>query len=314
MNRRPGVTLIEVLVAIFVVALGLLALLTLFPLGALSMAQSIRDDRIALMASNAVATLRIMDVNGDATIQTKMGVIGANALPPDGPSNAVLFDPIGATNYLAPASQSVGGVNGIPRVNIGSFPGLNQTAFIHGWFTSLDDMAFTNDDRDPQTGNAQQSGVPANDQGQQAMQGGGPVGQVQRDGRYSWAAVLRRPMCGQPVTEVSIVVYSGRSTNLNAGNFAPAGETPLQASVTAPNVITVNSGGAAPDIRPGAWIVDSTPAPGHGYFYRVTGVTPNGNNTDLELETPVRATPTALTQVILMDYVAEVIEKGVMAP
>ena len=60
MDRRPGVTLIEVLVAIFVVALGLLALLTLFPLGALSMAQAIKDDRIALMSSNAVSTLRII--------------------------------------------------------------------------------------------------------------------------------------------------------------------------------------------------------------------------------------------------------------
>ena len=33
MKRRPGITLIEVLVAIFIMAIGLLALLTLFPLG-----------------------------------------------------------------------------------------------------------------------------------------------------------------------------------------------------------------------------------------------------------------------------------------
>jgi prepilin-type N-terminal cleavage/methylation domain-containing protein len=299
MNRRPGVTLIEVLVAIFVVALGLLALLTLFPLGALSMAQAIKDDRIALTASNAVATLKIMDVNGDTTIQNKMGINGAT---PDGPSNAVLFDPIGAVNYVGNANQWVGNVNnGIPRVTITSFPGLNQAAFIHGWFTSLDDMTFTSD--------GQQMGVPADDQGQPAATSGGAV---QRDGRYSWAALLRRPMYGQPATEVSIVVYNGRSTNLNAVNFAPAGETALTLAGPAnagTNVVTVTS---APDLRPGAWILDATPAPGHGYFYRVTGVTPNGNNTDLELETPLRITIPA--QVIQMDYVAEVIEKGVIAP
>ena len=53
MRRRPGITLIEVLVAIFIMAIGLLALLTLFPLGALRMAQSLQDDRTASAASEA---------------------------------------------------------------------------------------------------------------------------------------------------------------------------------------------------------------------------------------------------------------------
>src|SRR5260370_9615034 len=50
---RTAATLTEVLVAIFVMAIGLLALLTLFPLGALSMAQAIKDDRTAHSAKNA---------------------------------------------------------------------------------------------------------------------------------------------------------------------------------------------------------------------------------------------------------------------
>jgi Tfp pilus assembly protein PilV len=48
-----GSTLIEVLVAIFVMGVGLLALLTLFPLGALEMAQAIPDDRTATIAADA---------------------------------------------------------------------------------------------------------------------------------------------------------------------------------------------------------------------------------------------------------------------
>ena len=307
MNRRRGVTLIEVLVAIFVVALGLMALLTLFPLGALSMAQSIREDRMALMASNAVATLRILDAASDRHVLSAL-TQGKKDFPPDGPSYAALLDPIGSDNYVGAASTWVGGFpNGIrrcPSTRLEGYAGPNRVAFTHAWFTSLDDLAFVSD--------GPQMGVPADDQGQPAAASGAAV---QRDGRYSWAAVLRRPQWGQPVTEVSIVVYSGRSTNLNAGNFAPAGETPLAAAVTAANVITVSYAGAAPDIRTGAWVVDATPAPGHGSFYRVTGVTPNGNGTaDLELETPVRPTPTALTQVVLMDYVAAVIDKGVLAP
>ena len=43
----------NLLVAIFVMVIGLLALLTLFPLGALSMAQAIKDDRTAHSAKNA---------------------------------------------------------------------------------------------------------------------------------------------------------------------------------------------------------------------------------------------------------------------
>lgn len=53
--RRPGITLLEVLAAIFIVGIGLLALLTLFPLGALQMAQAIKDDRAGQAAASAVA-------------------------------------------------------------------------------------------------------------------------------------------------------------------------------------------------------------------------------------------------------------------
>jgi hypothetical protein len=52
---RPGVTLLEVLVAIFFTGIGLLALLTLFPLGALSLAQAIQDDRADAVVAGADA-------------------------------------------------------------------------------------------------------------------------------------------------------------------------------------------------------------------------------------------------------------------
>jgi len=54
-HKRPGITLLEVLVAIFIMGIGLLALLTLFPLGALEMAQAIQDDRAGKAAADAVA-------------------------------------------------------------------------------------------------------------------------------------------------------------------------------------------------------------------------------------------------------------------
>src|SRR5262245_49799153 len=53
MTRRNGITLTEVLVAIFIMALGLMALLTLFPLGALRMFQAVKDDRTKFTADSA---------------------------------------------------------------------------------------------------------------------------------------------------------------------------------------------------------------------------------------------------------------------
>jgi len=54
-RRQTGITLLEILVAIFIVGVGLLALLTLFPVGALEMAQAIKDDRTAAVAEKAAA-------------------------------------------------------------------------------------------------------------------------------------------------------------------------------------------------------------------------------------------------------------------
>jgi hypothetical protein len=299
MNRRAGVTLLEVLIAIFVVALGLLALLTLFPLGALSMAQALKDDRVAQTSANAVSTLKALNVLTDSGITTAMT---SNVNQGDGPSYPVFFDPIGYKLYPGLAQTHIAGqMTGITRSSCQYLTGLGQNpSLISAWFTSLDDMGFTND--------GSQLGLPADDSGQPSATTGNPV---QRVGGYSWGAMLRRPHAFENLTEVSIVVYGGRSTDLTA-SLAPAGETTLNVTaVPANNVITVSFNGPAPDIRAGAWILDGTSGVGHGDFYRVTNVTVNGSTADLELQTPLKFVP---GQVVLMDNVAEVIYKGVIAP
>jgi prepilin-type N-terminal cleavage/methylation domain-containing protein len=58
-NRpRRGFSLTEVLVALFVMAIGMLSLLTLFPLGAMQVGQALRDDRTSQLARQADAYLR----------------------------------------------------------------------------------------------------------------------------------------------------------------------------------------------------------------------------------------------------------------
>src|SRR5205823_12115776 len=59
MNRRPGTTLTEVLMAIFIMGIGLMALLTLFPMGAVQMAQALKDQRAAEEGASAIGFLRV---------------------------------------------------------------------------------------------------------------------------------------------------------------------------------------------------------------------------------------------------------------
>src|SRR5262245_14916122 len=96
--RRKGVTLMEVLVAITICGIGLLALLTLFPLGALEMAQAVKDDRCGHIKHNAAAVANLFRVRNDTVIQNLM--LSPPGLPPIsatpfGRSYPVFIDPIG---------------------------------------------------------------------------------------------------------------------------------------------------------------------------------------------------------------------------
>src|SRR6266446_2978694 len=166
MNRR-GATLMEVLVAIFVMAIGMMALLVLFPIGALSMAQAIQDERCAQAAANAgnIATLKNIRNDKDVLLQTfpqtptpawlpagqdifnvDLDGAGATFLAPDpeGPSNVVLVDPAGYLSAIAgTASQNwvASKVGFIPRRSpSGTASSLvTSSADALRWFSMLDE-------------------------------------------------------------------------------------------------------------------------------------------------------------------------------
>jgi hypothetical protein len=87
-QTRSGATLTEVLVAIFVMAIGLLALLTLFPLGALSMAQAIKDGRTAQSSKNAFAIAEALNIHKDPFVQNDSLIPGVTVYPGTGPTPA----------------------------------------------------------------------------------------------------------------------------------------------------------------------------------------------------------------------------------
>jgi hypothetical protein len=295
-----------------------LSLLTLFPLGATSMAQALQDARVAHAAANAAAQAEAYNIRNDPTAvaaMTNPNPFGTG-LPPlpnldvpgyDGPGYAVLTDPVGVFSSLPPYSTWVAGLNsptgGIPRRKPNSFFFSASTL---RYFTLLDDLQF-NPDGTPDLG----------------------TGELEREWNYSWAFLLRRP-CNRvsAMVDLSIVIFSKRPLNLTTG-LNPNEQAYAADFDTTRNVVTLRwgPGQPAPDIRPGGWILDATverfadpafPAPGrphpHGFFYRVTEVADLGGNAlELSCDTPLkefarnRVTPGT---VILMEGVVEVVEKG----
>ena len=58
MTRRPGLSLVEVLAAIFIMGIGLISLFTLFPYGGLKYAEAFKDDRTTQSANAAEMFMR----------------------------------------------------------------------------------------------------------------------------------------------------------------------------------------------------------------------------------------------------------------
>jgi hypothetical protein len=219
--------------------------------------------------------------------------------PATGPSYPVFVDPIGFLAYTTNTNPQtwVAGVPGaanlalLRRTNL-SFAAASPNTL--KWCTLLDDINFdTNGTPAGTTGNANSF--------------------VNRDGKYSWAWLLRKPQAGIPnLFEMTIVVFEQRS--LSAGNLLKATNEVAYKTYMATNAagtIIANTvelswapGVPTPQVREGSWILDVTPvyngngkgktitANSHAKFYRVVSVgeeSVNGglNYVNLELATSV---------------------------
>ncbi|MSU80218.1 MAG: prepilin-type N-terminal cleavage/methylation domain-containing protein, partial [Gemmataceae bacterium] len=219
MTRRSGLTLVEVLVAMFIMSIGMIALLTLFPIGVLRMAQSIRDARCEQMGRNAYATAVMENVGADvvtgALDNTGLAVIpdnfvnpspktitGAPNLPDADPyaeSYPILVDPVA---YVQGGSDWVGNVPDVLRRRPVEFirrPALTGAAVTLNALRSFslwDELRFN-------------SSLTA------AVPPGTPqkVGAaVLRDPRFTSAYVLRRPQTGdKSLVDCTVIVYENRS-------------------------------------------------------------------------------------------------------
>jgi hypothetical protein len=344
----------------------MLSLLTLFPVGALTMAQAIKDDRTAHAAANATAIAEARNVRHDFHVDNGAYDMKNNnkyepgdgdqygwfrimtepsnpaGLVPlqnyDGPSYPVFVDPIGSAIKANVRGDTIGGVRpGIPRTNLAFVetwppgppapppPKLTLTQAFR-WFSLLDDITYA----DPATSPAY--GVPV------------PNPYVERENRYTWAYMVRRPRFrDHAVVDISVAVFSARSQVVPMGEYVfhpVAFHTPDDAKLNPainPNTVrldyTMMGFPTKPDIRKGHWILDATvqkpvgnqfvPEP-HGHFYRVVGVTDTVDERGkpsllLELQAP----PLASTELdpanpnvnrfgvlVFMENLVEVVHKG----
>lgn len=260
MTRQPAMTLIEVIVTMFIMAIGLLALMVLFPLGAINMGHALKDDRCASTAAMAENVAIIYDVRHDAS------VTGAG-------SSFVYIDPNGAIAGLGNV-----GTSGIPR-RAPTFATTQQLA--DRWFSLPDDISFN------------QSGTP--DTVTTAF--------VERGRRYSFAYLARVPTTGSgSIVDLVVVVYSNRPIG------ALSNETTVAAAVNGSNGLVIGATGLS--TRRGGWVlVTGTDSSGNtrADFYRVANIAESGGATNIEVAPDLVVTPTSVT---LMDYVAEVFDKG----
>jgi hypothetical protein len=304
MRQRRALTLVEVLIAIFVMGVGMLAILVLFPVGALNMARAVRDDRAAHASANASAVAIMWDLRHDATVAASLNQTPAGCLPPipDGPGYPIFVDPY----YAALGQTTLGNIPGVFSGTSTPTPGLNRCSVSFGtanranrWFTLLDDIGFDT------------NALPLN-------------GLIDRPGNFTWAYMARRPRFGdQSVVDLTTVVYYGRSTQVATGE----GNYPVAVPCTTGDTsVSIDCGTASinpnkPTIRSGGWILDTTynvvtSGSGanaqqygtvNGWFYRVLSTKDVASGVvAFELQQPLRAPVRSL---VVMENVIEVFEK-----
>lgn len=321
---RPGLTLLEVLAAIFIMGVGLLALFTLFPLGALSMARAVRDDRATAIAANASALAAIVDLRNDLDVVlalTATPILDQTlpiqnparfASPPDplGQGYPVLVDPkyvnLGAGNL----GYTQGVTPGIQRIAPAYVKknGAIDTTRVARWFTFLDEITFV------------KTGAPKVDTTVTPSY-------LERPGTYTCTYLVRRPKMNVPdLVEMSVLIYANRASELAEGEttFLNVNTTPpptLKVLGTAgTNTITFDYA-TKPNIRKGWWILDVTyngtipttnPPAGYGsvnaHPYRVESVQDTGaNQITLEVDPPLKAN---VNTFVLLENVIAVVDRS----
>lgn len=325
MTRRPGMTMTEVLVAIFVVAIGLAGVMSMVPFGAKQMSDALVADRATSHATTIDGMVRsywkekiVEDLKQDnspaptppeAYIDREPFFVALDtpgrSLPPPGATEAsypVFLDPMGVVGRAGRADQlwvGDGGGTNVPRRT------MNGVQFLAPYAPYLSPngnpgpppgMNVVNT-RDSSTAlrmwsqadgfSWNEDSVPEKDLTTKTT--------TQREYRYNALAVIQRPTNSARYTATfKVVVFSNRRhmfypTNGPEPVFSNVALTPTSTEIKLP---------ATADVQKGGWIMDATvtsvaPFIRHANFYRVVSAVDNGSvvngvpHLDIELHTPI---------------------------
>lgn len=294
MTRRPGLTMTELLIAIFIVAIGLAGVMSMVPFGAKQMADALVADRTTSHADTIDGLVRtewnikVADNLIDAepyfaaldnpgtppSTGTALPALSGSSLP----SYPVFLDSMGFFGRVGSNNQQwVGDGNGtaVPRRNMSV---CNSAQLALRMWSQADGFTWDEDS------------VPRS-------------GPDMRELRYNALAVIQRPVNQNRYSATfKVVVFSNRRHL-----FYPAGSE-ASFDLPPPNATTppLNPGDTqlqlplTADVKKGSWLMDGTVVANsgspirHANFYRVVSVTNNGSTDvngvpvwDIELHAPI---------------------------
>jgi hypothetical protein len=322
---RKGLSMAEVLVALFLLALGTIAILTMFPLGMYHMGQALKDDRTAQCAQQADQYMRnywrlnvVENPNRNNTLATGFPGYEPMFTAFDWPDSKPDLT-FGLNTPITSGNVPAGRLTSVANAQVPSYPvfvdpmgygsfwsTLNPSTHQFQFWVAGDGLAvyprrslnmFVQPSSPPTAAwraCSMMDGFTFADNGAPSA----PSGAVERELRYNWMWILQRPdNTVQNTANMTVVVFDRR-----AFQYAPQqAEVVFASGVTAANIIvmiplttTISVPAAVMPSCPwqkGSWLMDATPTMRHANFYRVVSVTDNtlvNGMWDIELQTPIR--------------------------
>jgi len=286
--NRKGITLLEVLMAIFIMGIGMVSVFAIFPVAALMMGQAIEKYQVNEVVNNTQSnfdTDALEFVKNQPTwiysqLDTVNPLINSNCIPVtqnflkvQTTSSAPLY--LFLDQAAGPTRSSLGGVT-VAYINGGVSPALpaqiNERYFTSNFDIELDES-------------------------------GRAVFPVASAGKYSVSFLLeKKPPLDNPLpSRRYMLVYKGRSQT-----FAPFPWEAISTSVaSAPNLIIPTPG--ALDYKKQGWIMTFNSVTGNRSFHQIIAVNPNGAGIELEVKPKLG---TDADNVYLLSDVVRVIDMG----
>ena len=281
--NRKGITLLEVLMAIFIMGIGMVSVFAIFPVAALMMGQAIEKYQINEVVNNTQSNF---DADALEFVKNQPNWIY---------SKGAVLNPIFAGNspqYLF--LDQAAGFSGVRRLADLPFPGTSgiPVAYINGGVSpalpaQINERYFTSN-----------FDIELDESGRAATT---PPASV---GRYSVSFLLeKKPPLDNPLpSRRYMLVYKGRSQTF--ADFPWEAVTTNVAS--APNLINPTPG--ALDYKKQGWIMTFNSVTGNRSFHQITAVNPNGSG-GIELEVKPKL-GTDANNVYLLSDVVRVIDMG----